>query len=150
MARAATQNYRHLLAAVDFSPADAKVLARAQSLTRLFKARISIAHIVEYIPLTLDNDALIPQSVEVETALVEVARKRCSTLTRDRGWGDAACIVELGSPRLELPRIAQERDVDLIIIGSHGRHGLARFLGSTANGVLHGAGCDVLAVRTGD
>ena len=34
-----------------------------------------------------------------------------------------------------------------IVVGSHGRHGLALLLGSTASGVLHGAKCDVLAVR---
>ena len=33
------------------------------------------------------------------------------------------------------------------MVGSHGRHGLALLLGSTANDVLHGAPCDVLAVR---
>jgi universal stress protein A len=37
--------------------------------------------------------------------------------------------------------------VDLIVLGSHGRHGLAVLLGSTARSVLNGAGCDVLAVR---
>jgi len=36
------------------------------------------------------------------------------------------------------------------VVGSHGRHGLALLLGSTANGVLHGASCDVLAVRVGN
>jgi len=34
-----------------------------------------------------------------------------------------------------------------IVVGSHGRHGLALLLGSTANDILHGAPCDVLAVR---
>ena len=43
--------------------------------------------------------------------------------------------------------IAEEHAVDLIVIGSHGRHGLQRILGSTASGVLHTATCDVLAVR---
>jgi len=45
--------------------------------------------------------------------------------------------------------VADEQGADLIIVGSHGRHGLALLLGSTANGVLHGAACDVLAVRVG-
>ena len=44
-------------------------------------------------------------------------------------------------------RFAREHAVDLIVVGSHGRHGLALIFGSTANGVLHGACCDVLAVR---
>ena len=50
-------------------------------------------------------------------------------------------------------KILQERDrlqADLIVLGSHGRHGLALLLGSTANGVLHHAKCDVLAVRLKD
>ena len=39
--------------------------------------------------------------------------------------------------------------VDLIVVGSHGRHGFALLLGSTSTGVLRGAQCDVLAVRVG-
>ena len=42
---------------------------------------------------------------------------------------------------------ATEQACDLIVVGSHGRHGLALLLGSTANDVLHGAPCDVLAVH---
>ena len=45
--------------------------------------------------------------------------------------------------------LAEQLDVDLIVVGSHGRYGLALLMGSTANGVLHGASCDVLAVRVG-
>jgi len=41
----------------------------------------------------------------------------------------------------------QAHHADLIVVGSHGRHGLSLLLGSTANAVLHGAPCDVLAVR---
>lgn len=44
-------------------------------------------------------------------------------------------------------RLAKEQRCDLIVVGSHGRHGLALLLGSTANDILHGAPCDVLAVR---
>lgn len=43
--------------------------------------------------------------------------------------------------------MAEDESTDLIIVGSHGRHGLALLLGSTASGVLHHSPCDVLAVR---
>jgi universal stress protein A len=43
--------------------------------------------------------------------------------------------------------MAEELDADLIVLGTHGRHGLGLMLGSTANAVLHGAPCDVLAVK---
>ena len=55
-----------------------------------------------------------------------------------------------GKPEVEIIRIANQESVDLIIVGSHGRHGLALLLGSTASGVLHHAQCDVLAIRLED
>lgn len=53
----------------------------------------------------------------------------------------------IGSPAHEIRTHAQEANAHLIIVGSHGRHGLGRLLGSTANGILHGVSCDVLVVR---
>ena len=56
------------------------------------------------------------------------------------------CKLAYGQPRQEIHSFAKEHHCDLIVVGSHGRHGLALLLGSTANDVLHGAPCDVLAV----
>jgi len=42
---------------------------------------------------------------------------------------------------------AAAQNVDLIVVGSHGRHGLARLLGSTATRIVHNAKCDVIVVR---
>jgi universal stress protein A len=55
--------------------------------------------------------------------------------------------VEIGNTGHTILRVADELGVDLILVGSHGRHGLAVLLGSTARSVLNGARCDVLAVR---
>jgi len=52
-----------------------------------------------------------------------------------------------GIPKQEIIAFANQHQVDLIILGSHGRHGLALLLGSSANAVLHTALCDVMAVR---
>ncbi len=54
----------------------------------------------------------------------------------------------LGTPKSEILRLAEEKSVDLIVCGSHGRSGFELLLGSTANAILHHAPCDVLAVRT--
>ena len=56
-------------------------------------------------------------------------------------------MVTVGRPESEIHRLAKEEGADLVIVGSHGRKGLQLLLGSTANGVLHGTECDVLAVR---
>jgi universal stress protein A len=56
-----------------------------------------------------------------------------------------------GRPVTEIHAQANKIGADLVVVGSHGRHGLSRvMLGSTANGVLHGAKCDVLTIRIGD
>lgn len=57
----------------------------------------------------------------------------------------------IGRPALEIRAYAEEIGADLVVMGSHGRHGLSGLmLGSTANGVLHGCPCDVLTVRIGE
>lgn len=55
--------------------------------------------------------------------------------------------VVLGRAADEIKALAKTINADLIVIGSHGRHGLGLLLGSTANGVLHGSPCDILTIR---
>jgi universal stress protein A len=53
----------------------------------------------------------------------------------------------IGSPAAQIHNIAHDIKADIIVIGTHGQSGLQLLLGSTANGVLHGVKCDVLAVK---
>ena len=55
-----------------------------------------------------------------------------------------------GTPAREIHSFAKENDVDLIVLGTHGQKGVQLLLGATANSVLHGSSCDVLAVRVFD
>lgn len=55
-----------------------------------------------------------------------------------------------GVPKQEITQVADEQQADLIVVGSHGRHGLELLLGSTTNAILHHANCDVIAVRLRD
>jgi universal stress protein A len=139
--------YQHLLAAVDFSPATEGVMQRTMDLVKRYAARLSVIHVVEYLPVVMDAELMLPPLAGVEEQLMENARKRLEQLTSSLGADQAARYVELGSTKLEILRVAEAQGVDLIVVGSHGRHGLARMLGSTAGAVLQGAHCDVLAVR---
>jgi universal stress protein A len=56
-------------------------------------------------------------------------------------------MVETGSIKAEIIRVAQEQKVDLIVLGSRERHGIAILVNFTEDTVLHAAPCDVLAVR---
>tara|TARA_B100000676_G_scaffold300388_1_gene346015 strand:- start:276 stop:587 length:312 start_codon:yes stop_codon:yes gene_type:complete len=55
-----------------------------------------------------------------------------------------------GRAATEIHHFAEANAIDLIVMGTHGQHGLGLLLGSTANAVLHGIACDSLIVRVGD
>jgi len=82
--------------------------------------------------------------------LLVLAEKRLQDLADKFGLHNDARFVLQGSTKREILNIAEDEAIDLIVIGSHGREGLQLLLGSTANAVLHGAPCDVLAVRVRD
>ncbi|MGB5180338.1 MAG: universal stress protein [Gammaproteobacteria bacterium] len=142
--------YSHILLAVDFTQATDTVTQQALELRQVFKARLSLVNVVEYVPMDLSNDLILPQDLEIDQKLLELARQRLQTLADKLGVDKSDCFVSQGSTRREILQLARERNVDLIVIGSHGREGIQRLLGSTANAVLHGAPCDVLAVRIRD
>ena len=140
-------DYQHILCAVDLSSENTTVAARAAELARRYSARVSLLHVVEYIPVDLSNELVLPQQQEIEQQLVERARQGIATLASELGLAQVSENVVVGSTKAEIINFAKTHEVDLIVIGQHGRHGFSRLLGSTANAVLHHAPCDVLAVR---
>ena len=142
--------YSHILLAVDFSPSAEAVAGKALEISQAFTAELSLIHVVEFVPVDLSNELVLPQAAELDQELLQVADQRLRELAARLGAADSACIVVQGNTRREILRVAEEKQVDLIVLGSHGREGIQLLLGSTANAVLHGAPCDVLAVRVTD
>jgi len=144
-------HYKHILLAADFSDQGVEVSSKAKELARSNQAQLSIIHVVDNLPITdATYGPIIPFDGDLTEQLMEAAKKRLGKIANELGIAENKQWLEIGSPKLEIVRIAEENDVDLIIVGSHGRHGFALLLGSTANGVLHHAQCDVLAVRIKD
>jgi universal stress protein A len=142
------QNYQHILLAVDFFEQSELVIEKAKNMIHLHQSALSIIHVVDNLPVTDTSYGVnIPFDMDLTAVLMENAKKRLGDLANELGLPEQNTYLELGSPKSEIIRIAKEIKADLIIVGSHGRHGLALLLGSTANGVLHHATCDVLAVR---
>jgi len=139
--------YQHILLAVDFSDHCKEVAKKAQQLAEQHQAKLSVVHVVDNLPVTDAAYGPIPFDVDFTQELLDMAKNRLSQFAAGLDIPEAQRWMEIGSPKLEIVRIAEENQVDLIVVGSHGRHGLALLLGSTANGVLHHAKCDVLAVR---
>jgi universal stress protein A len=145
------ESYKHILLAVDFYEPAQIVIDRAKALAEAYKATLSLVHVVDSMPLP---DAVYgldtAYNVDLTDEMIVSAKKKLSALAKKSGVEQGRAWVELGSPKLEITRVAEENQIDLIVVGSHGRHGLSLLLGSTANGVLHHAKCDVLAVRLQD
>ena len=145
------ENYKNILLAVDFYEHCEAVANRAKDLAIKYQAKLSIIHVVDSVPITdASYGADIPFSMDITAELMAGAKKRLAKLAEKLNVPDDRVWLEMGSPKAEIIRVAKENNVDLIVVGSHGRHGLALLLGSTANGVLHHARCDVLAVRLRD
>ena len=142
--------YSHILLAVDFTPVTDTVTRQAMELCQLFKARLSLVHVVEFTQMDLSNDLVLPQELEIDQERMKQAKQRLEDLAKNIAVDKSECFVSQGSTRREILRLAKELNTNLIVIGSHGREGIQRLLGSTANAVLHGAPCDVLAVRIKD
>jgi universal stress protein A len=142
-------DYQHILIAVDFSSESSCVIDRALELAKIYKSQISLIHVVEYAAYLYPPDTPIPFDLDLEQQFIEKARENLASVAEQNSLKDASRFIEVGSPAMEIVRVGREEGVDLIVLGSHGRHGLQRILGSTASGVLHGAECDVLAVRFG-
>lgn len=139
--------YRRILAVLDLSEDGAEVARRALELRQSCGGSIlELLHVVEYVPVEPLSDSLMP-AVQIESELLERARLRMTALALGLGVSDVPWSVEAGNVKSEIMRIARERGVDLIVIGSRERHGLSILVNLTEDTVLHGAPCDVLAVR---
>lgn len=140
--------YQHILLAVDFSNDTDFVINKTCDIASLSRAKISIVHILDNIPMPdTSYGTVIALNDEADNALLKQEKENLNTI------GDRLNVPEnqrwliWGCPKEEICALAAQENIDLIIVGSHGRHGLALLLGSTANDVLHHAPCDVLAVR---
>lgn len=140
-------SYKHILLAVDFSEHAKQVSDKAQQFAAQNHALLSLVHVVDNLPITDAAYGPIPFDTDMTQEWLDASKKRLAQLGRELGVPENRQWLEMGSPKLEIVRVAEENAVDLIVVGSHGRHGLALLLGSTANGVLHHAQCDVVAVR---
>jgi universal stress protein A len=144
--------YRHILAAIDSSEEAREVLAQARQVADEHKAKLSVCTAVK--PLThvyggLDMMAYTQASVSFEQEALTQARNQAAAEAAKVKVASEDVHVSIGAPATEVVETAKRVGADLIVIGSHGKHGLGLLLGSTANGVLHQAHCDVLTVRIG-
>jgi universal stress protein A len=141
--------YRRILTAVDLTENSVKVAQCGRMLAAAFGSELEIIHVVEPLPVSvpIPPEAVVPTLIDTQEYLIEVAQERLSSLASDSGPLPVRWSVEVGTIKTEILRVAREHHIDLIVLGSREKHGLAFIFGPIEDGVLHGAPCDVLAVR---
>jgi nucleotide-binding universal stress UspA family protein len=139
----------HFLVPTDFSAFADQALDYAIRLARTLKARLTLLHVIQPVPLAGgDMGVALPATYlqEVEEAVQgsmedALARVTAAGLTGER-------VVLYGVPFQEIIETAKARQVDLIVMGTHGRTGFMHvLLGSVAERVVRLAPCSVLVVR---
>jgi universal stress protein A len=142
-------NYRNVLVAIDLNPDNQPVIDKAVEVCEMNAATLHVIHVVE--PLSYGySDGMMSWSdglISVEAAIREDARKKLSEMGAKCNVDDDRLYFRTGRASSEIHDVVEEKEIDLIVIGTHGQAGLQLLLGSTANSVLHGLVCDVLAVR---
>lgn len=140
---------QRLLVALDDSPRAPKVFRRAAEIARGTGAELILLRVVS-VPQEFPAAGAGAKKDPLREQLVRSAREDLlKDLTTETELPTRIVVVVDPSPDRAILATAEERDVDLIVIGNHGYHGLDRVLGTTAERVLRGAKRDVLIVYRG-
>ncbi|MDR7554588.1 MAG: universal stress protein [Armatimonadota bacterium] len=144
---------QRILAATDFSPGAEPALRWAMGLAARFDARVTLLHVLD---LSLGALAGLPPEMAAMPATIELAeRVRAEAEEQMRRlaarFPDAVPLLREGTPRAAILEVAKEIGADLIVMGTHGRTGLAKVLfGSVAEHVVRHSPVPVLTVRQPD
>lgn len=143
--------YQNILLAIDFTDHDHQVIQKAEFLAKQFDASLHIIHVLDNIPMPdTPYGTVIPLNEESRYDLLEIEKNKLKQISDQLDISLTRRWMIWGEPQQEITRLATQEQIDLIIVGSHGRHGLAVLIGSTAKGVLYQADCDVLAIHLTD
>lgn len=145
--------YKKIAVAIDLSSESSAVMKRALDVA----APDSEIHLI-YVQEPMDSVymGVVPYGPvfvgmdEVEENLRSELRQKLDTIGEEAGVPKVRRHFLNGTPAREIRRFAEENSMELIVLGTHGQKGVQLLLGATANSVLHGSSCDVLAVRVAE
>ncbi len=142
-----TSMYKKILVAVDVSSEAHQVMQQARGLAKCFDATLQLIHVIEPVALNSPYELTPDLPIEMQHVQVERAKAFLAKLAMDFDLPDIRQEVRLGSTKRNILETAETEKIDVIVMGTHGRHGIGLLLGSTATSVLHGTPCDVYTVR---
>lgn len=150
---------KKILCPTDFSDFSVRALKTSVELADKFKAKIILCHVITDIPNMGTTYGVMnyhPQMLNIQEFIKEmekVSNDRLDKLAKEYVKESIVCEkkVSTGTPSDVIVETSEQKNVDLIVLTTHGHTGLKRiFLGSVAEGVIRHAPCPVLSIRIKD
>lgn len=138
---------KKFLVAIDLTGDAQMIVQTASRLAGCFNATLQLIHVIEPIGINSPYELSPSLPADMQSVLVKRAEEFLNRLSEDLKMPDINRIVKIGSIKQNILSLAHDEGIDLIVVGTHGRHGIGLLLGSTATSVLHGTPCDVYAVK---
>ncbi|RLC55307.1 MAG: universal stress protein [Chloroflexi bacterium] len=145
---------KKILAPTDLSKNARQATRHAAALAEAYGAELKLLHIIDAATLTTSSVSVIgafdASPANVMTGANEAVLRQAAELTEEFHLpSQIDCFVTVGNPASDILDFAQENEADLIVVGSHGRSGLPRFvMGSVAEKVIRDAPCPVFTVKS--
>jgi nucleotide-binding universal stress UspA family protein len=145
-----TRNFTRILVPTDFSAPSNAALVLAKRMAAMSGASLHLLHVLEDPMTSAGAVGLYTPTADLREKWLEGARALLTTqLTpSEQASFHGTALVMVGSPSRTIVRYAEANDIDLIVMGTHGRDGVEHVLiGSVAERVVRAATCPVLTVR---
>ena len=141
--------YKTILLAIDFSNESRIIAEKARAIAEAFDSELHVVYVVQ--PLSYGYaDSFILDLSYMQAELTHNAENYLQAFSKQYGVIEKFQHLLVGGPAKQIHELTESIHADLIVMGTHGQHGISLLLGATANSVLHGSKCDVLAVRVGE
>jgi universal stress protein A len=146
-----TTSYQHMLLCLDLLDTTCcrQLLNKSLALQKSHNCQLSLVHVIEPLILTTGEEINV-SFTSLEEQIEQHQKEQLYTLADEFEIPQANAHLSTGSISAEVHQLAKQLHADLLIVGTHGRHGLAVLFGSTSTHVLRGTNCDVLAIRIND
>ncbi|MGC4084317.1 MAG: universal stress protein [Vicinamibacterales bacterium] len=142
---------KNILVATDFGEASDAALAYGRELARTFDATLHVLHVADDVYMRLGGDAYVAVLPELQKDIEAAANRQLDTLLIDNDPKPLTvkrAVITSAATAIAIVQYAKEMNIDLIILGTHGRGAVAHLLmGSVAERVVRTASCPVLTVR---
>lgn len=129
--------YKTIVCAIEASKEGKEVLLKACELSKIYHANLLVTHVIAYTLLPKDYQKELKENIlpelELITSSLDIPQKNVS--------------IKFGKPYEQICGLAEDSHADLIILGTHSKKGINALIGSTANGVVNYAKCDVSLIK---